>query len=344
MKLCTFDYQDRREAGIVLAENVLPVSEVNARAGTKLPADLLALIQAEAVGELKEVSSGLTADLPLSETRLTLPYPRPPKTWCIGLNYKSHAEDLDEVQPEEPGSFMKPSSSIFEPGGAIELPPEDVPSLQKQIIRACREAGKPVVVATQMLESMISAPSPTRAEASDVATAVYDGADAVMLSAETAAGAYPLEAVAIMNRIIERVERDTGYRAIMDAVHPNPEETAPDAITAAAAQVASTIKAAAIVTYTTSGSTSLRASRERPTAPVLCLTESVETARRLAVAWGIHCVITEDVKNFGDMVDKACDVALIEEFAASGQRVVVTAGVPFGTPGATNVLRIALVE
>ena len=126
MKLCTFDYQDRREAGIVLAENVLPVSEVNARAGTKLPADLLALIQAEAVGELKEVSSGLTADLPLSETRLTLPYPRPPKTWCIGLNYKSHAEDLDEVQPEEPGSFMKPSSSIFEPGGAIELPPEDV--------------------------------------------------------------------------------------------------------------------------------------------------------------------------------------------------------------------------
>ena len=134
----------------------------------------------------------------------------------------------------------------------VELPPEDVPSLQKQIVRACREAGKPVVVATQMLESMISAPAPTRAEASDVATAVYDGSDAVMLSAETAAGAYPREAVAIMSRIIERVERDESYRAIMDAVHPNPEETAPDAITAAAAQVASTIKAAAIVTYTTS--------------------------------------------------------------------------------------------
>jgi len=225
----------------------------------------------------------------------------------------------------------------------VELPPEDVPSLQKQIIRACREAGKPVVVATQMLESMINAPAPTRAEASDVATAVYDGADAVMLSAETAAGSYPLEAVAIMSRIIVRVERDTSYRAIMDAVHPNPEETAPDAITAAAAQVASTINAAAIVTYTTSGSTSLRASRERPTAPILCLTESIETARRLAVAWGIHCVITEDVKNFADMVDKACEVALIEGFAASGQRVVVTAGVPFGTPGATNILRIAWV-
>ena len=225
----------------------------------------------------------------------------------------------------------------------VELPPEDVPSLQKQIVRACREAGKPVVVATQMLESMISAPAPTRAEASDVATAVYDGSDAVMLSAETAAGAYPREAVAIMSRIIERVERDESYRAIMDAVHPNPEETAPDAITAAAAQVASTIKAAAIVTYTTSGSTSLRASRERPTAPVLCLTENVETARRLAVAWGIHCVITEDVENFADMVDKACEFALREGFAASGERVVVTAGVPFGTPGATNILRIAWV-
>jgi pyruvate kinase len=225
----------------------------------------------------------------------------------------------------------------------VELPPEDVPSLQKQIVRACREAGKPVVVATQMLESMVGAPSPTRAEASDVATAVYDGADAVMLSAETATGSYPREAVAIMSRIIERVERDDTYRAIMDAVHPNPEETAPDAITAAAAQVASTVKAAAIVTYTTSGSTSLRASRERPTVPILCLTESDETARRLAVAWGIHCVVTEDVKNFSDMVDKACEFALIEDFADIGQRVVVTAGVPFGTPGATNILRIAWV-
>ncbi len=226
----------------------------------------------------------------------------------------------------------------------VELPPEDVPSLQKQIIRVCREAGKPVVVATQMLESMISAPAPTRAEASDVATAVYDGADAVMLSAETASGSYPLESVAIMNRIVERVERDESYRAIMDAVHPNPEETAPDAITAAAAQVASTVKAAAIVTFTTSGSTSLRAARERPTAPILCLTESIETARRLAVAWGVHCVVTEDVKSFSDMVDKACEVALSEEFATSGERLVVTAGVPFGTPGATNILRIAWVD
>ncbi len=225
----------------------------------------------------------------------------------------------------------------------VELPPEDVPSLQKQIVRACRESGKPVVVATQMLESMISAPAPTRAEASDVATAVYDGADAVMLSAESAAGSYPREAVSMMNRIIERVERDPSYRAIMDAVHPNPEATASDAITAAAAQVANTIRAAAIVTFTTSGSTSLRAARERPVAPILCLTENVTTARRLAVAWGVHCVVTEDVREFNDMVDKACTVALDEEFADDGQRVVITAGVPFGTPGATNILRIAWV-
>jgi pyruvate kinase len=223
----------------------------------------------------------------------------------------------------------------------VELPPEDVPGLQKQIIRRCREAGKPVVVATQMLESMISSPAPTRAEASDVATAVYDGADAVMLSAETAAGNYPFEAVAIMDRIIARVERDEAYRPIMNTAHPDPEHTAPDAITAAARQVAETIGAAAIVTYTTSGSTTLRAARERPVVPILCLTESIATARRLVLAWGVHGVITKDIHNFSDMIEKACRIALNEGLAQKGQRLVVTAGVPFGTPGTTNILRIA---
>ena len=225
----------------------------------------------------------------------------------------------------------------------VELPPEDVPGLQKQIVRHCREAGKPVVVATQMLESMISAPAPTRAEASDVATAIYDGADAVMLSAETAAGDYPVEAVSIMGRIIARTERDEAYRAIMDTTHPDPESTAPDAITAAARQVAETIGAAAIVTYTTSGSTTLRAARERPDVPILCLTESEATARRLVLVWGIHGVITQDVRNFSDMVDKACRIARDEKLAQKDERLVVTAGVPFGTPGATNILRIAWV-
>ncbi|MCC7274773.1 MAG: pyruvate kinase [Alphaproteobacteria bacterium] len=226
----------------------------------------------------------------------------------------------------------------------VELPPEDVPGLQKRIVRACRVLGKPVVVATQMLESMVQSPAPTRAEASDVATAVYDGADAVMLSAETAAGAYPLEAVRIMDRIIVKVEHDPLYRPIMDAEHSAPEHTAADAITAAAAQVAQTIGAAAICTYTTSGSTTLRAARERPTSPILGLTANLATARRLAVLWGVHWVPTRDVRSFADMVERACKVASQEGMARAGDRLVITAGVPFGTPGATNILRIAWVE
>ena len=226
----------------------------------------------------------------------------------------------------------------------VEMPPEDVPALQKRIIAACREAGKPVVVATQMLDSMVHAPAPTRAEASDVATAVYDGADAVMLSAETAAGEYPLESVSMMNRIVRRVEQDPYYSRVINAQNPEPEATAADAISAAAAQVAHTLSAAAIVTYTTSGSTTLRAARERPEVPILCLTERIETARRLALCWGTHCVQTKDVSSFSEMVEKACAIAREQGIADKGQRLVVTAGVPFGTPGSTNVLRIAWVE
>jgi len=225
----------------------------------------------------------------------------------------------------------------------VELPVEEVPGLQKQLVRLARRAGKPVVVATQMLESMVERPVPTRAEVSDVATAVYDGADAVMLSAETAAGDYPVEAVSTMSRVAEEVETDPLYGSIMDAVHFQPEATSADAITAAARQVAETISARAIVTYTTSGSTALRASRERPRVPVLVLTPRQDTARRLALAWGLHCVVTEDARDFTDMVDKACRFAQAEAFAARGERLVITAGVPFGTPGATNTLRIAWV-
>jgi pyruvate kinase len=225
----------------------------------------------------------------------------------------------------------------------VEAPPEDVPSLQKQIIQASRTHGKPVVVATQMLESMINSPTPTRAEASDVATAVYDGADAVMLSAETAVGAHPEEAVSMMDRIIDRVERDPYYRNFIDSGRQDPEATAADAITAAARQVAHTISAAAIVTYTTTGSTTYRAARERPDVPIVGLTPSQATARRLVLAWGVHPVPTRDIANFDEMVATAVEVASKEEFAVSGQRLVVTAGVPFGTPGATNVLHIAWV-
>jgi pyruvate kinase len=226
----------------------------------------------------------------------------------------------------------------------VEVAPEDVPGHQKNIVRACRLAGKPVVVATQMLDSMVQSPTPTRAEASDVATAVYDGADAVMLSAETAAGHYPREAVSFMDRIIARTERDSFYRPIITALNPAPEPTAPDAISEAAGTVADTIKAAAVVTYTTSGSTALRAARERPVVPILALTSKLATARRLALLWGAHCVNTADVRDFGEMVAKACRTALSEELARPGDKIVITAGVPFGTPGATNVLRIAWVE
>ena len=226
----------------------------------------------------------------------------------------------------------------------VEMPPEDVPAIQKRIVAAGRKSGKPVVVATQMLESMVNSPAPTRAEASDVATAIYDGADAVMLSAETASGQYPVEAVAMMNRIIERVERDPAYRQILDARHPDPQPTGHDAISAAAAQVAHTLSVAAIVTYSTSGSTVLRVARERPEVPILALTASLSTARALSLAWGAHCVLIDDLKRFSEMVEKACSIALNQEMAKVGERLVITAGVPFGTPGSTNILRVAWVE
>jgi pyruvate kinase len=226
----------------------------------------------------------------------------------------------------------------------VEVPPEDVPGLQKLIIRTCRHAGKPVVVATQMLDSMVHSPTPTRAEASDVATAVYDGADAVMLSAETAVGEYPTEAVAMMDRIIYRVERDPAYRKIMEAERHAPEATAADAITAAARQVAGTVGAAAIVTFTSTGSTTFRAARERPNVPILGLTPNPNTARLLAMVWGVHPVLTHELHSFAEMVDDATRVASEEGFAGPGERLVITAGVPFGTPGATNILRIAWVD
>jgi pyruvate kinase len=226
----------------------------------------------------------------------------------------------------------------------VEIPPEDVPGVQKQVVHQCRLAGKPVVVATQMLESMITSPTPTRAEVSDVATAVYDGADAVMLSAETAAGRYPVESVAMMDRIACRVQEDPLYRTLLAGTRIELDHAAPDAISAAACQVAGMVGAAAIVSYTTSGATALRAARERPEAPILVLTAKLATARRLAVLWGAHCVHTSDVKNFTDMVQKATRIAHHEGIAEAGQRIVITAGVPFGTPGATNVLRIAWVD
>ena len=225
----------------------------------------------------------------------------------------------------------------------VEMPLEKVPGVQKQMTRAGRNTGKPVVVATQMLESMINSPVPTRAEVSDVATAIFEGADAVMLSAESAAGKYPVEAVATMNRIAEEIEGDMLYRSILDAQRAEPEATGADAIADAARHIADTLDLAAVVCWTSSGSTGLRVARERPRPPIVALSPNMATGRRLAVVWGVHCVITDDAHDQDDMVDRACRIAFKEGFAKAGQRVIVVAGVPLGTPGATNMLRIAYV-
>jgi len=226
----------------------------------------------------------------------------------------------------------------------VELPLEQVPGLQKRMIRLARRYGKPVVVATQMLESMVSSPTPTRAEVSDVSTAVFEGADAIMLSAESASGDFPVEAVATMDRVAVAVEGDINYPAIIRAQAAEPEATAADAISAATRQTAETLDLAAIVTYTSSGSTGLRAARERPSKPIIALSPKISTVRRLSLAWGIHCVQTSDALDLEDMVNKACTIAHSEGFARSGDRIAITAGVPMGTSGSTNMLRIAFVD
>ena len=223
----------------------------------------------------------------------------------------------------------------------VEMPAEKVPGLQKRMTRNGRRHGKPVVIATQMLESMISAPVPTRAEVSDVATAVFDGADAVMLSAESASGQYPTEAVATMNRIAEEVERDPLYRRIIENQRQAPERTGADAIAVAARDIAETLDLKAIVAWTSSGSTAFRIARERPEPPILALTPNRDTARRLAIVWGVHAVVTKDADDVDDMARRACKFANREGFSQEGDRVIIVAGVPFGTPGTTNMVRIA---
>jgi pyruvate kinase len=225
----------------------------------------------------------------------------------------------------------------------VEMPLEKVPGVQKQMTRMGRATGKPIVVATQMLESMIASPVPTRAEVSDVATAIFEGADAVMLSAESAAGQFPEQAVAMMDRIAREVESDPTYRGILDAQRAVPEATGADAIADATRHIADTLDLAAVICWTSSGSTAFRVARERPKPPVVALSPNMSTGRRMAVVWGVHCVVTEDAHDQDDMVDRACRIAFKEGFAKAGQRVIVVAGVPLGTPGATNMLRIAYV-
>jgi pyruvate kinase len=223
----------------------------------------------------------------------------------------------------------------------VELPVHRVPPIQKRLTRACRMAGKPVIVATQMLESMITSPVPTRAEVSDVATAIYEGADAVMLSAESAAGDYPIEAVAMMNSVAESVESDTTFRPVIEAQRTVGHSGVSDAITVAAREVAETTKVKAICCFSHSGTTALLAARERPRVPIIALTPRVDTARRLALSWGLHCVVVPEVDRFKLAVVNAARVAREHGFASLDDRIVVTAGIPFGVAGSTNILRVA---
>ena len=258
------------------------------------------------------------------------------RAWIVSKIEKPAAlEHLDEI--------IRLSDGIMVARGdlGVEVPPEKVPVLQKKIIRACRKGGKPVIVATQMLESMVSNPTPTRAEASDVATAVFDAADAVMLSAETAAGAYPVEAVTLMNKIIMETESHDLYRKYLDAARLEPEHTPESAITVSARVTAETLEdAAAIVSYTISGATAGRVSRERPYIPVMCMTPDESVARKMSLFWGIESVVCEPMNLLVDVARRASDYCQDLFGAKVGEKIIMTAGLPFNVTGNTNLLHI----
>ncbi len=278
----------------------------------------------------------------------------------IAMSFVQRPEDMVELRElvgqraaimaklEKPSAIEHLSDIVQQSDGimvargdlGVEMPQEKVPVVQKQILRCARQEGKPVVVATQMLESMIHSPIPTRAESSDVATAVYDGADAVMLSAETAAGSYPVEAATAMNRIIIEVERDPYHRKMVDVSIPTPGDTVADAISSSLRHVATVMPLAATFTYTESGFSSFRAARERPEAPVIGCTPNRETARKLALVWGVHAVINEVMNSIDEMVSTAIKLTLREGFGEMGEIIAITAGMPFGRTGTTNMLRL----
>lgn len=282
----------------------------------------------------------------------------------LALSFVQRAADVDEGRAlaagraaimskiEKPAavkafdSILAASDGIMVARGdlGVELPVQNVPPIQKRLVRACRAAAKPVIVATQMLESMIESPMPTRAEVSDVATAIYEGADAVMLSAESAAGSYPIEAVTTMNNVAIEVESDPLYREVIEATRAGLKETIADAIVSAAREIAETTDIKAICCYSQSGTTALLTARERPRVPIIALTSKVGTARRLALTWGMHCVMTGEVERFKMAVVNAARAARTEGFASEADHIVVTAGIPFNHPGSTNILRVAPCE
>lgn len=279
----------------------------------------------------------------------------------LALSFVQRAADVEEARAlakgraailskiEKPNavksfdSILAASDGIMVARGdlGVELPVQNVPPIQKQLVRKCRAAAKPVIVATQMLESMIDSPMPTRAEVSDVATAIYEGADAIMLSAESAAGSYPIEAVTTMNNVAGEVEADPTYTDIIEASRKSEGKTVADGIVSAAREIAETTNVQAICCFSQSGTTALLVSRERPRVPIIALTNYIETARRLCLSWGTNCVVTGHVDRFKDAVIGAVRAAKAQNLAGEDDMVVVTAGVPFNTPGSTNILRVA---
>lgn len=314
--------------GISMPDTVLPVSSLTDKdrrdldLALKLGADWIALSfvqRAEDILEAKAIIDGRAAVL-------------------AKIEKPSAIDEIDDIIAAGDG-FMVARGDL-----GVEMPVERVPGLQKKITRKARSAGKPIVVATQMLESMTSSPMPTRAEVSDVATAVFDGADAIMLSGESAVGQYPAETIQMMDRIAHEVENDPSYDALVHAIEYPPMPTGADAIAQAAHAISGTVKVAAILCYTATGSTALRVARERPNLPVIGLTPIVRTAQRLSLVWGIETVLTSDPEDLADMVRKATRIAYEGGFVKPGQGVVITCGVPLGSPGATNMIRLAFID
>jgi pyruvate kinase len=314
--------------GLSMPDTLLPIGPLTKKdradldLALKLGADWIALSfvqRAEDIIEAKAIIDGRAAVL-------------------AKIEKPSAIDDLDDIIAAGDG-FMVARGDL-----GVEMPVERVPGLQKTITRKARAAGKPIVIATQMLESMTASPMPTRAEVSDVATAVFDGTDAIMLSGESAVGQYPVETIQMMDRIAHEVENDPSYDAFVHAIEFPPLPTGADAIAAAAHAISGTVKVAAILCYTATGSTALRVARERPNLPVIGLTPIARTAQRLALVWGIETVLTGDPEDLADMVRKATRIAHEGGFVKPGQGVVITCGVPLGSPGATNMIRLAFVD
>lgn len=319
--------------------------KLTARKGLNLPDTVIAM-PALTPKDYKDLEAALDADIDW----VALSFIQRPEDIAAAKKItRGHAGVMAKIEkPQAVGwltDIIEAADALMVARGdlGVEMPLERVPGVQKQITRAARRAGKPVVVATQMLETMITSPMPTRAEVSDVATAIFEGVDAVMLSAESASGQFPVEAVGTMNRIAEAVERDPTYRSVIHAQRTEPEHTGADAIAAAARQIAETLDLSAVVSWTSSGSTAYRVARERPDMSIVVISSKAEIARRLALVWGVHCVVGDEAQDQDDMVDRACRTAFAEGFARAGDRIIIVAGLPLGMPGATNMVQIAYV-